>query len=719
MAVRRSAPQPTVTDGIHAVSEHPAPGVVVELIVDVIPSRTAGTADGVKHDALSDRRKRKLLLGVRTATRHRLVANARPWNAWSDLAQRSAPQHLPIKIVSNIIVLGHGNQRPPDGERPPSAELNDGTCSAGSNGGQHPHAPIKSLQAEISFEAKRQLIALAEALARQAAREDEAAERLAERSRSPPDVPVANLPGQRYADGRSLNVVGVYDDAAISGASTLNRPGLFYEKLQFFGVHIETLADGAVSEIHVVLKGTMSALFLRDLAQKTRRGQIGRMKAGRIPGGRSYGYDVLKDGDERGRRAINPAEADIVRRIFREYATGRGPLVIVRDLNREGIPGPTDRHWNASALLGSPKRRNGILNNELYIRQIFYNRQRFLKDPATGKRISRANPEREWHRQSAPELRIVDERTWDLVQRRRAERGGPHLYQQRRPKRPLSGLLYCGCCGSRFIVATHDYLRCSARTNRGTCETSRTLLMSDVEQRVLSALRGYLLSLDVVTSAVEAYQKERRRLAERRRSRHKLEPAAAEVERKIARLLTLVEDGHADPVATGPRINELVTERKRLADALRQQPASNVVEFFPKAAERYRQKVADIHAALSRGEEGDHEAVALVRSLIGRIVVHATQAPEPLGLEVESSLAALMTEAPELEHSGISCCMPVPCMNPRIIRFRDAPRYRGMDSGIASIPSTCRTAACPGTFGKQSEVLLFTEIARFLSRYIG
>jgi hypothetical protein len=80
--------------------------------------------------------------------------------------------------------------------------------------------------------------------------------------------------------------------------------------------------------------------------------------------------------------------------------------------------------------------------------------------------------------------------------------------------------------------------------------------------------------------------------------------------------------------------------------------------FFPKAAERYRQKVADIHAALSRGEEGDHEAVALVRSLIGRIVVHATPAPEPLGLEVEGSLAALMSDAPELEHSDISCCMP-------------------------------------------------------------
>jgi hypothetical protein len=122
-----------------------------------------------------------------------------------------------------------------------------------------------------------------------------------------------------------------------------------------------------------------------------------------VPRGKSYGYDVFRDGDDLGRRAINPAEADIVRRIFRKCATGRGPLAIARDLNREGVPGPTGRHWNPSALLGSPKRRNGILNNELYIGQIVYNRQRFLKHPATGRHISRENPEREWHRQAVPQ----------------------------------------------------------------------------------------------------------------------------------------------------------------------------------------------------------------------------------------------------------------------------------------------------------------------------
>ena len=78
-----------------------------------------------------------------------------------------------------------------------------------------------------------------------------------------------------------------------------------YKRLAYWGVDVITLADGKVSKLHVGLKGMIASLFLDDLAQKTRRGQIGRVKAGRIPGGRCYGYSLLTDGDERGRRSIN------------------------------------------------------------------------------------------------------------------------------------------------------------------------------------------------------------------------------------------------------------------------------------------------------------------------------------------------------------------------------------------------------------------------------
>src|SRR5262245_9685236 len=128
-----------------------------------------------------------------------------------------------------------------------------------------------------------------------------------------------------------------------------------HKQLGYWGVRIVTLADGDVTKALVAIKGLLGSIFLDDLAQKTKRGQVGRVKAGRIPGGRCYGYDVVQDGD-RGLRKINEAEAAIVRRIFAEYAEGRSPLAIVEQLNREKFRAPRGGSWNASTLNGSRQR---------------------------------------------------------------------------------------------------------------------------------------------------------------------------------------------------------------------------------------------------------------------------------------------------------------------------------------------------------------------------
>jgi site-specific DNA recombinase len=55
--------------------------------------------------------------------------------------------------------------------------------------------------------------------------------------------------------------------------------GLF-KRLTFAGVNIVTLAERHITHLHVGLKGTMNALFLKDLADKTRRGLRGRVELG-------------------------------------------------------------------------------------------------------------------------------------------------------------------------------------------------------------------------------------------------------------------------------------------------------------------------------------------------------------------------------------------------------------------------------------------------------
>src|ERR1700674_4972272 len=238
---------------------------------------------------------------------------------------------------------------------------------------------------------------------------------------------------REHAAREQWKVIGTYHDAAISGASVILRPGVqtllqdarrgkfdvvlaealdrvsrdqadvatLFKHLRFAGVQIVTLSEGEISELHVGLKGTMNAIFLKDLAAKTHRGLRGRVEKGKSGGGLCYGYDVVKqfnaDGEPiRGERIVNETEAEIVRRVFRDFAAGISPRAIARRLNDEGVPGPDGALWNDSTLRGHTARGTGLINNELYIGKLVWNRLRYIKDPTTGKRVSRINPREKW-----------------------------------------------------------------------------------------------------------------------------------------------------------------------------------------------------------------------------------------------------------------------------------------------------------------------------------
>ena len=101
-----------------------------------------------------------------------------------------------------------------------------------------------------------------------------------------------------------------------------------FKRLQFAAIQLVTLAEGEIGVLHIGLKGTMNALFLKDLADKTRRGLRGRIEDGKSGGGNSYGYDLVRgygaNGEPlRGNRTINAAEAATVKEIFSRYAAGR------------------------------------------------------------------------------------------------------------------------------------------------------------------------------------------------------------------------------------------------------------------------------------------------------------------------------------------------------------------------------------------------------------
>ncbi|MGX4771065.1 recombinase family protein [Bradyrhizobium guangdongense] len=79
----------------------------------------------------------------------------------------------------------------------------------------------------------------------------------------------------------------------------------------------------------------MSALFLKGLSQKVRRGQAGSVRQGRNPGGDLYGYTPRKG--KPGILDINPETSAVVTRVFEEYAAGTSPRAIAARLNAENV----------------------------------------------------------------------------------------------------------------------------------------------------------------------------------------------------------------------------------------------------------------------------------------------------------------------------------------------------------------------------------------------
>jgi site-specific DNA recombinase len=268
-----------------------------------------------------------------------------------------------------------------------------------------------------------------------------------------------------------LKVVSLFSDRAKSGASIHGRPGVgdlltaakarafdvliveeldrlsrsqsdlasIYDRLTFVGIDILTVhTGGRADQIQVGIRGIVGALYLTDLAHKVRRGAAGNIREGKHAGGLAYGYDVTPG--KPGEWTVNPAQAAIVRRIFAEYIAGERTPAIAAKLNGDGIKPPRGKYWQPGALTGSNNRHNGILGNEIYCGRLVWNRVRMIKDPETGKRVSRPNPESEWQRCDVPQLAIVTKETFDQAAAIKASRRHAAPALRRQPKAPVIGI---------------------------------------------------------------------------------------------------------------------------------------------------------------------------------------------------------------------------------------------------------------------------------------
>jgi DNA invertase Pin-like site-specific DNA recombinase len=237
------------------------------------------------------------------------------------------------------------------------------------------------------------------------------------------------------------------------------------------------------------------AQFERELAGERIRDKFAASRAkGMWMGGRPpLGYDV------RDRKlVVNPAEAELVRLIFRRFLDLGSALLLIRELNAQGY---RTKSWTTQAGTfreGRPFDKGTlykILRNRTYLGEAVHKGQSYPGE----------------HEQ------IVDQATWDRVHEVLASNARRRANEARASTpAPLRGLMRCTHCSSA-MTPTHTrrrgrqyrYYVCLGASRRGhdTCPV-RSIAASEVEGLVLGQVRRLLASPELVARTITAAQRE-------------------------------------------------------------------------------------------------------------------------------------------------------------------------------------------------------------------
>ena len=457
------------------------------------------------------------------------------------------------------------------------------------------------------------------------------------------------------ARDRSFDVLIVDDLSRIARDAAETHH--LHNRLRFRDIGLVAIADGVDTTVSaqssgliIGIKAAMNEEYIRNLAEKTRRGLAGRVHAGLSPGGHPYGYTsepVYNDPprtDRHGnpqaigyRRLVVPEEAEVVRHIFELYVRGYSARRIAETLNGEGVlpPGRRWRNrtkvaaetWSMSAIEGSAKKGLGILNNEAYIGKIIWNKLEWRKDPddrhgSTGgrpRRVPIIRPKDQWVVHESPELRIISDELWQQAKAAQSRRSAGLRKKGQQPldgrhRYLLSGLLRCGLCGAPMAMRSRHGYGCMVRANRGNalCENSGVVNRKALESVVLKTVREELYGsdrieklTDLVRESLIALDGQIRRKRPRNSLEEEIRMREAEAERLTASLIRCQSQGksHAAEHLEG-ELESVLAQKKALEEQQAQlltRPQPQLLEALPRLPELVRDRVDDLISCLSGG----------------------------------------------------------------------------------------------------------------------
>lgn len=461
-------------------------------------------------------------------------------------------------------------------------------------------------------------------------------------NQNPDSIEVQVSKCREWCHQKNIPVLGIYADEATSGMKD-SRPQydqmllqlrmgigdmvVMYDQSRIFrkmtnwfafrnemtamGVQVVSVTQPMIGQdlrdpTNFLAEGSM-ALFNQIWALQSRQKTMEKMRfmatQGQHTGGKpALGYMVVD-----GRLQICEEEAAVVRRIFREYASGKSYKAIIDGLNRDGLKTKRGNSFGSNSL-------HDLLHNEKYIGILTYGGSPYREDGTrnthaaaadTAIRIENAVPA------------IIDKETFDVVQRRMAQ----NKHQQGgRPSKnreyPLRSKVFCGECKSAMTISTsrkeYYYYRCTGKKRLHNCDNA-PISVDYLERRVIEILRSVLGTPEDINGLISILRDQAEQLQTGAVARlQALIEEEREVARKLNNAVEAILDGFNSPTVQ-QRIKTLEDEKARIGRELRALRRSVDASAIP---ERRLREILDLIIA------SDENASALL-SIVYRVEVTA------------------------------------------------------------------------------------------------
>ena len=416
------------------------------------------------------------------------------------------------------------------------------------------------------------------------------------------------------------------------------KVGQIMEILRQRGVRLIAINDGVDSargdDDFTPFRNIMNEYYARDTSRKIRSTFQSKGKSGKhLTGTVIYGYLWNEARDQ---WLVDPEAAEVVKRIFAMTIEGYGPYQIASKLKEEKILIPSaylaqhgegvnkNKTFKDVYGWGSSTICNLLEKREYLGHTINFKTRKHFKD-----KKSHYVPEDEWTIFENTHEAIIDQQTFDLVQKIRGNvRRYPDGWGE---AAPLTGLLYCADCGGKMYVhRTNNGKRisqytCSQYTKVpcGTlCKTQHRInedVVLSLVSEMLKAIAEYAKHDRAEFVRVVQEAKSSQQTTEVRKQRTRLATAKQRVSELEVLLCKIYEDNI---------LGKLSDSRYATLDAQYEKEQSeltaeiSVLEKAVKSYEKHEKDADRFIALIDKYENFDKLTIAMLNEFIEKILVH-------------------------------------------------------------------------------------------------